>query len=112
MLHLLVFGLTDLTTVQYLSILEPERVSIEDTLPSFLGHDCCLILSDIDILVKLGICEEVLPIDSVVGGLAHREGPHIELVLGGSDTTSESWLLIIQWQECDPSVCVSPEPTK
>ena len=114
MLHLEVFHFgVQAAAVCNLLVCELEIVAVDDFVRAFLEEfEKSSILSWVDIVTELAICEEVLAVDAMVVLIRERECLHIEAGLSGLDTATETRLVVIERDKVDTSVSVHPKATQ
>ena len=114
MLHLEVFHFgVQAAAVCNLLVCELEIVAVDDFVRAFLEEfEKSSILSWVDIVTELAICEEVLAVDAMVVLIRERECLHIKAGLCSLDTATETRLVVIKGDKIDTSVRVHPIATE
>ena len=112
MLDISVLNLANISAVKNLALIKSELVSVEDVLTSFNCLDQSLIFVHVYFVIEFGKSEEVITINSMIICLSNCECSQIKFPFRCSDSTTETWFILINWFKCDPSICVSPESTE
>ena len=85
-------------------------MTVEHLLTAFLENlEKSGLILRVDILVELGVGEEVLPVHPMVSRVRQRERPNVEAGLSGEHATTHPWLVLIERRQLDPGVRILPK---